>query len=186
MHSHYGYILQYSPLGPVGIVWKPGDKEAKIHRVYPPTLQPPIADRIRAVYPQATPYSCQSISSIAKRILRFLEGEAILFDLDTTALDHCPPFQQRVLLAEAQIPRGFVSTYGRIAKHLGCPQGARAVGSALAHNPFPIIIPCHRAIRSNGDLGGFQGGREMKRIFLEREGIQLSLSGKVVMNRVYY
>jgi methylated-DNA-[protein]-cysteine S-methyltransferase len=53
---------------------------------------------------------------------------------------------------------------------LGKPGGARAVGGALVHNPFPIIVPCHRAVRSNGQLGGFQGGQKMKRALLEFKG----------------
>jgi methylated-DNA-[protein]-cysteine S-methyltransferase len=89
-------------------------------------------------------------------------------------------------LAEHRIPRGWVSTYGRIAKSLAVPRGARAVGSALSHNPFPIIIPCHRALRSNGELGGFQGGLAMKRALLELEGVQFSPTGRVLTDRVYY
>jgi methylated-DNA-[protein]-cysteine S-methyltransferase len=91
-----------------------------------------------------------------------------------------------VLLAEYEIPRSWVSTYGRIARSLGIPDGARAVGGALSRNPFPIIIPCHRAIRSNGELGGFQGGLRMKRALLELEGIGFSAEGKVLTERIYY
>jgi len=79
-----------------------------------------------------------------------------------------------------------VSTYGRIANHLGIPGGARAVGQALARNPFPIIIPCHRAIGAGGDLGGFQGGAAMKRALLELEGVELSSSGRVETDRYYH
>ncbi len=64
--------------------------------------------------------------------------------------------------------------------------GARVVGNALARNPFPIIIPCHRAIKSNGALGGFQGGIKMKRALLELEGIEFSERGMVVTKRIYY
>jgi methylated-DNA-[protein]-cysteine S-methyltransferase len=89
-------------------------------------------------------------------------------------------------MAEREIPRGWVSTYGRIATHLGVPGGARAVGGALARNPFPIIIPCHRAIRSDGSLGGFQGGPDMKRALLEFEGVGFSSTGRVAAERFYY
>ncbi|MBN1135480.1 MAG: MGMT family protein [Anaerolineae bacterium] len=102
------------------------------------------------------------------------------------ALETRRPFQRRVLLAEYQIPRGWVSTYGRIATSLGSPGAARAVGNALAHNPFPILIPCHRAIQSGGRLGGFQGGVELKRALLELEGVEFSPTGQVVTDRVYY
>jgi methylated-DNA-[protein]-cysteine S-methyltransferase len=79
-----------------------------------------------------------------------------------------------------------VSTYGRIAKYLGAPRAARAVGNALAGNPFPILIPCHRAIRGNGELGGYQGGTQMKRALLEMEGIHVSPGGRVLTDRFYY
>ncbi|MFX1447402.1 MAG: methylated-DNA--[protein]-cysteine S-methyltransferase, partial [Promethearchaeota archaeon] len=82
--------------------------------------------------------------------------------------------------------RGWVSTYKRIADKIGIPKGARVVGNALAKNPFPIIIPCHRAIKSNGELGGFQGGLEMKQVLLEMEKIKFSTRGKVITNKIFY
>jgi methylated-DNA-[protein]-cysteine S-methyltransferase len=84
-----------------------------------------------------------------------------------------------VLLAEYRIPRGRVSTYGAVAKHIGVPRGARAVGNALARNPFPIVIPCHRAIRADGSLGGYRGGLVMKRALLELEGVRVTAEGQV-------
>jgi methylated-DNA-[protein]-cysteine S-methyltransferase len=134
----------------------------------------------------AGPLSCPAITALGERIQAFLEGQAVDFELNLIALDQCSESQKRVLLAEYRIPRGWVSTYGRIARNLGMPGGARAVGGALAHNPFPIIIPCHRAVRSNGELGGFQGGLKMKQALLELEGVEFSQPGKVRMNRVYY
>ncbi len=89
-------------------------------------------------------------------------------------------------MAEYGIPRGSVSTYGRMAAHLGIPGGARAVGNALATNPFPIVIPCHRAIRSDGTLGGYQGGLAMKRILLEQEGVVIDDRGRVRSTKLYY
>jgi len=102
------------------------------------------------------------------------------------ALEVCGEFQRRVLLAEYGIPRGWVSTYGRIAKHIGVAGGSRAVGRALAENPFPIIIPCHRAVRSDGEIGGYQGGSGMKRALLAMEGVEFTGSGMALMQRVYY
>jgi methylated-DNA-[protein]-cysteine S-methyltransferase len=69
---------------------------------------------------------------------------------------------------------------------LGTENGARAVGRALATNPFPIIIPCHRAIRSNGVLSGYQGGLAMKRALLAFEGIEISEADKALSKNVYY
>jgi methylated-DNA-[protein]-cysteine S-methyltransferase len=123
---------------------------------------------------------------LGERIRSFLSGEPVKFELDVVALEICSTFQRRVLVAEYKIPRGWVSTYGRISKNLRIVKGARAVGRALSRNPFPVIIPCHRAIRSNGELGGFQGGLRMKRTLLEYEGVSISNEGKVLTNRIYY
>ena len=76
--------------------------------------------------------------------------------------------------------------YGRIARKLGVPGGGRAVGSALAANPFPLLIPCHRAVRSTGELGGYQGGLEMKKALLEMEGVVFRSPTRVSLDKVYY
>ena len=128
----------------------------------------------------------ESILALISDIRSFLSGNNVVFGTGMLDLAECWPFQQRVLLAEHAIPRGYVSTYGRIARHLGVPGGARAVGNALARNPFPIVIPCHRALRSDGDPGGFQGGREMKVRLLEMEGGRFRKNGKMLMERVWY
>jgi len=93
--------------------------------------------------------------------------------LNLPSIDQCSKFQQKVLRAVYAIPRGKVSTYQLIAKQIGQPKAARAVGRALASNPFLLIIPCHRVIRSDGALGGYQGGLKMKRALLKKEGVQL-------------
>lgn len=127
-----------------------------------------------------------AIHNLFTGIQAFLSGKDASFDTNVLDLDMCTQFQRCVLLAEFGIPRGFVSTYGRIARFIGVPEGARAVGNALARNPFPIVIPCHRALRSDGSLGGFQGGREMKERLLIIEGLQIGEDGRVVMDHVWY
>jgi len=145
-----------------------------------------VIDRLKSVFPKSKQSTCDLINDLRDRIEAFSLGADVYFSLDLARLDLCTAFQEEVLLAEYRIPRGSVSTYQRIAAHLGKPTGARAVGTALADNPFPIIIPCHRAIRSNGMLGGYQGGLEMKRALLEHEGINFGISGKVVGARMHY
>jgi methylated-DNA-[protein]-cysteine S-methyltransferase len=105
--------------------------------------------------------------------------------MDQVMFDRCSPFQQQVLRIEHGVPRGRVTSYQRIAEKLNRPRSARAVGRALAANPFPILIPCHRAIRSDGTLGGFQGGPAMKRALLALEGIEFASNGKVVAPSFY-
>jgi methylated-DNA-[protein]-cysteine S-methyltransferase len=141
---------------------------------------------LKEQFPDSVPSSCGLIDDLAGRIAAFLDGSDVRFALEAVRLDLCPPFQRRVLLAEYGIPRGSVSTYARIAVHLGTPGGARAVGNALATNPFPIVIPCHRAIRSDGTLGGYQGGLAMKRALLVQEGVVIDERGRVRSTKLYY
>jgi methylated-DNA-[protein]-cysteine S-methyltransferase len=79
-----------------------------------------------------------------------------------------------------------VSTYKLIAQRLGSSKRARAVGNALAKNPFPLIVPCHRVIRTDRRLGGYQGGQEMKRTLLEMDGVSFETSGRVNSKRFFY
>jgi O-6-methylguanine DNA methyltransferase len=82
-----------------------------------------------------------------------------------------PPFLQKVWLACAEIPAGSTVTYGELARKIGHPGAARAVGTALSKNPFAPVIPCHRVIRSDGKMGGYsgRGGIRTKRKLLEEE-----------------
>ncbi|MBN1267714.1 MAG: methylated-DNA--[protein]-cysteine S-methyltransferase [Anaerolineales bacterium] len=126
------------------------------------------------------------IETLAEQIRRKISGERITFDLSLLDWTFCGVFQQRVLQAEHAIPHGRVSTYGRIAAYIGSQRGGRAVGSMLAANPFPLLIPCHRAVRSSGELGGFQGGLPMKRALLEMEGVSFLPDGRVNLASVFY
>ena len=97
-------------------------------------------------------------------------------DLAFVALDErgIEAFRREVYAATRRIPAGSVATYGEVARVLGRtdPEAARDVGAALARNPFPIIVPCHRVVGANGKLTGFSapGGLETKRKMLELEG----------------
>jgi methylated-DNA-[protein]-cysteine S-methyltransferase len=141
---------------------------------------------VSALYPDAHETSCEDIDSLSLAICSFFEGEPVDFSLDVADLSVCGEFQQRVLCVEHAIPRGRVSTYKLIAAHIGVPGGARAVGNALASNPFPVIVPCHRAIRSDGGLGGYQGGLDMKRSLLNKEGIVFDRYGRVKSTHFHY
>jgi methylated-DNA-[protein]-cysteine S-methyltransferase len=182
----FSYAVVPSAFGELGLVWQETAGVPKIHRVVLPSERVPADELVQQMFAAARRQACPAIAELGGQIQRFLRGEAVRFDLEVVALDRCSAFQRRVLSAEHEIPRGWVSTYGRIARHLGVPGGARAVGRALAHNPFPLIVPCHRAIQSDGGLGGFQGGLEMKRALLKLEGVKVSPTGKVLMTRVFY
>ncbi len=178
--------LTPSPFGPVAVVWSRYGSAPLVLRIFLSRPGLEAGRPVAAYYPEATDASCEEIDRLAEEITAFLHGEAIRFTLEQVCLDLCSPFQSKVLRAEHAIPRGRVSTYGRLARHLRIPKGARAVGNCLATNPFPIVIPCHRAIRSDRTLGGYQGGAEMKRALLEAEGLSFDDFGRAAVSRFFY
>ena len=180
------FIVRPSPFGMFAVLWEYYRGQPKICRVLLSKPGLPAEEAVRKQCPGIESSGCDEIGKVADEIEAFLQGEDVIFSLDKTRLDTCSVFQQEVLRAEHGIPRGHVSTYQRIAGHLGRPTSARAVGMALATNPFPIIIPCHRAIRSDGSLGGYQGGLDMKRELLEMEGIIVTDTGCVSTNKHFY
>ena len=86
--------------------------------------------------------------------------------------DDLAPFTSRVVKCLKKVPYGKTVTYGELARRAGSPRASRAVGNAMAHNDFPLIIPCHRVLASVG-LGGFGGGLRMKRDLLRLEGARI-------------
>jgi methylated-DNA-[protein]-cysteine S-methyltransferase len=100
---------------------------------------------------------------------QYFEGKRQQFDLPLDwRLSH-PGFYRRVLRATARVPCGEVITYTDAAKRAGSPRAFRAAGTALGSNPIPIVVPCHRVVRSGGDIGNYGGGPELKRYLLEHE-----------------
>jgi len=184
--NHPAYCQRRTPFGPLVLLWSEERGQAKILRVFLSKPALPAEQIALASFPGARSSSHPEMDAVADRMVAFLAGEDIRFSLDITRLDLCSEFQQRVLRAEHAIPRGQVSTYRRIARVLDNPRGARAVGTALATNPFPILVPCHRAIRSDGTLGGYQGGLAMKRALLQMEGVRVDESGRVAVSRFFY
>ena len=93
-----------------------------------------------------------------ERIIRYCCGEKVSLaglPMDWSSLT---AFQHKVFRAAMQIPYGTVETYGSLARRIGVPNGSRAVGNALAKNPFPLLVPCHRIVRGDGKMGGFSAG----------------------------
>lgn len=178
--------LRGTPFGPVAVLWSVYQGQPKIRRVLLSKSGVSAKDAVKTSFTNFISSSCTEIDAVANKIVAFLSGDDICFSLNVIRLDVCSRFQQEVLRAEHGIPRGSVSTYQRIAKFLGNVDAARTVGGALANNPFPIIIPCHRAIRSDGTLGGYQGGLKMKRALLEMEGVSFNALGRVLTDKFFY
>ncbi len=168
------------------IVWEENQEQLVVNRIFLSDFLNKSNQRALNAFHKIKPKSSPFIEQLAKKIQNFQEGKDIKFSLNYIDFNQCYELQKKVLLAEHAIPRGWVSTYKKIATVIGIPNGARAVGNALAKNPFPIIIPCHRAIRSDGHLGGFQGGIKMKRALLKLEGIHFLANGKVNSDKIYY
>ena len=80
-------------------------------------------------------------------------------------------FEKKVYKAVSEIPKGEVRSYKWVAARIGNPHAFRAVGNALNKNPYPVIIPCHRVVKSDGSIGGYAKGVRLKRKILKREGI---------------
>jgi methylated-DNA-[protein]-cysteine S-methyltransferase len=106
-------------------------------------------------------------SEAARQLSRYLAGRLRKFELPLDLRGSS--FRRRVLTAVGRIPYGRTASYGDIARLVGSPGGARAVGQAVGANPLPLIIPCHRVVGSNGALVGFGLGLPMKRRLLELE-----------------
>jgi len=102
------------------------------------------------------------------RMRDYLAGKVVGFP-DKLDLSWASLFQTSVWEITQSIPHGETRTYYWVADKLGMPKAARAVGQALARNPVPIIVPCHRVICRDGSLGGFGGGEDVKRLLLEIE-----------------
>jgi len=106
-----------------------------------------------------------------QQILKYLECKSQLLDFSVIHIN--TSFRKKVLEAERIIPYGETRSYGEIAKMVNNPKAARAVGSANAENPLPLYFPCHRIINSNGKLGGFGWGVDVKQYLLDLESKSL-------------
>jgi methylated-DNA-[protein]-cysteine S-methyltransferase len=125
-------------------------------------------------------------NEIVQEIASIYFGKNINFDLKLLEMDIESEyetstiktnFERDVILEVSKIPHGTVQTYKDIAESLNT-EGYRAVGTAIGKNPFPIVVPCHRVIRSDGSIGWFRGGTEVKVDMLTNEGL------KIISNRI--
>ena len=113
------------------------------------------------------------VVDLAERLAGYAGGEEVRFDDVPLDLSHLTAFQRKVITHCRKIGRGKTRSYGELAAACGSPGAARAVGSVMAKNRFPIIIPCHRVVGAGKSLGGFSApdGLDMKRRMLALEGV---------------
>jgi O-6-methylguanine DNA methyltransferase len=121
---------------------------------------------------------------LAEQVERAAAGHGVA--APAVDLSWLPPFERRVLQTLSEIPGGELRSYAWVAREAGRPSAVRAVGNACAHNPVPLVVPCHRVVPAAGGIGGYAFGPEMKRELLEREGVDLGLVDELERRRAKY
>jgi len=169
-----GFALFDTPIGRCGIVW---GERGIVGVQLPESSDMKTRARILRRHPDAR--ECPpppDVQHAIEGISELLRGEAP--DLSSIVLDmeRVPPFDRRVYETARTIPPGTTLTYGAIATRLGEPGAARSVGQALGHNPFAIVVPCHRVVAADGKMGGFSanGGITTKARLLALEGASVN------------
>ncbi len=124
---------------------------------------------VRAGHPEARPWPEDAVADAARQIRQYLDGERKSFQIPLDLSGHTP-FRRQVWEVTQRIPYGETRSYAWVARQLGKPRAARAVGQALGANPVPMLVPCHRVVGSDGSLGGYTGGPGWKERLLRLEG----------------
>jgi methylated-DNA-[protein]-cysteine S-methyltransferase len=162
--------VSYAPLdSPFGTMLLAATQRGLVRLAFPEEPVDSVLERLaRRISPRIVETS-DGLDSVRRELDEYFSGRRRRFELP---LDWAlvGPFGRRVLRVTAEIPYGGVLSYAEVAADAGSPRGSRAAGNALGANPIPIVIPCHRVLRSGGALGGYGGGVERKRWLLELEG----------------
>ncbi len=138
------------------------------------TVMPQPAGKARKAIAEAWPDAVEDpdlMPRLRRQVVDYYAGKSVRFSADLD-LSEVPEFRAHVLEACRKIPYGETASYADLARAVGKPGAARAVGGAMANNPLPLVIPCHRVLRSDGTLGGFStpSGVAEKRRMLSLEG----------------
>ena len=166
-----GHALFATAIGSCGIAWGPaGIRGVQLPEGDAAATRARLVRRVRDAGPQGSPPA--PVADAMAAITALMAGEG--GDLSDIALDMAgvPDFEAAVYGLARTIPPGATLTYGEVARGIGQPGAARAVGRALGRNPFAIIVPCHRVLAAGGGSGGFsaRGGVDTKRRMLAIEG----------------
>ncbi|HEY1728415.1 MAG TPA: methylated-DNA--[protein]-cysteine S-methyltransferase [Candidatus Baltobacteraceae bacterium] len=159
------YTTLESVIGPVYVAWNPRGVSAVRQADGTEAFERWFRKRFTR---RALP--AENIPSIVEDVRRALAGEDVKLDID---LRDCTPFEAAVLHKAQEIPSGHARPYAWVARELDNPRAVRAVGSALANNPVPLLIPCHRVVRSDYATGEYVFGSAKKRELLEHEGLHV-------------
>ncbi len=155
-------------LGFIGLVLS---EQGVVRLILPRPAEAETRAALRAEYPELTMLDAAQLPEYGDALRRYARGEAVTFDFPFD-LRGLTEFQQTALMAACAIPYGEVRTYKWLAEAVGRPKAARAIGGAMAKNPIPLMIPCHRVIAVNGSLTGYSApcGLDTKRRLLQLEG----------------
>ncbi|HKW92946.1 MAG TPA: methylated-DNA--[protein]-cysteine S-methyltransferase [Methylomirabilota bacterium] len=169
-----GFALFETTIGACGVAWSAA---GVVGIQLPEPREAATRGRLLRRYPDAreeTPPP--AVRRAIEDMTRLLAGERLDLTDVVLDMDGVPEFHRRVYEAARSIPPGATLSYGQIARRLGDPGSARAVGQALGENPFPIVVPCHRVLAAGGRMGGFSapGGVATKARMLAIEGALLS------------
>ena len=149
-------------------------RENKLLATFLPEAETRIRRRIREQWPDATE-DTRLLPRFRQKVAGYYAGKRTAFDEEADLSDQ-PPFRRTVLMQCRRIPYGKTASYQDLARAAGNPKAARAVGSTMAHNPLPLVVPCHRVLRADGTFGGFSSpkGVKEKKKMLSLEGMQLA------------
>jgi methylated-DNA-[protein]-cysteine S-methyltransferase len=162
------YDLADSPVGPLLVA----TSERGVCRIsYDPDPERELEELARAFGVRVL-RSPRGVDRVRRELDEYFAGSRQAFDLRVD-LTRLASFQRQVLEELVRVPYGGVDTYGGLARRIGRPRAARAVGGALNRNPIPIVVPCHRIVGASGNLVGYAGGLERKRALLGLEGAVL-------------
>jgi len=159
---------------PVGTVYVALDGKKVVALTFGATTEKDFCEDLASRILRPVSRANNVVKPVIDELREYFRGDRQQFSF-IPVLSGCTEFQKRVLAAAARIPYGQTRTYGWLARNVRNPAAARAVGQAMARNPVPIIVPCHRVIGSNGGLCGFGGGErrlDLKRKLLEIEGVE--------------
>lgn len=170
MHS---YTALNMPYGSVGLVASPTGL-CHVYLFSGPASR--VVGRLANMFPRAR-YDERLMPLLQDQLIDYFDGQAITFKVKLD-LSACTTFQHTVLEACARIPYGQTLTYGQLAAGIGRPKASRAVGGALARNPVPLLIPCHRVVAGSGRWGGFSAeqGVSLKKKLLALEARSADLT----------
>ena len=129
-----------------------------------------MAQNVREKLGRAANFSGPLVEAAAREISEYLHGQRREFTIPLD-LEPLSNFARQILNACREIRWGTTTSYGELAERVGRPGAARAVGQVMAANPVPLVVPCHRVIRADGNPGGFGGGAALKRRLLKLEGV---------------